>query len=256
MKSQPHPPTAAPSSKRRAKGIAWVAVGVSILLGGSTLALWSASEEFTGGTINAGDLNIEKKADTTFWDASPDRGDRFEKIDGTYPLIGLLAGVKAHKIKNIDTWSFVPGDTVAAAFQAKVTLEGDNMVAKLSLDGLDNSVHNFPMEHAFSVYMEGVEIIKKSPLPDGASEVPLFYLSATGVGQNNGLEDGEIIIPPLSADQAKNKVLPMVGESRDFTVVVYNEAKNVDGREGVKAQEIFGNISLKLDQVRDKGNFF
>jgi len=36
-----------------------------------------------------------------------------------------------HQIKNMDTWTMIPGDMVAIAFPVKVTLKGDNLIAVL-----------------------------------------------------------------------------------------------------------------------------
>ena len=62
--------------KKRRGALLLVAGGAAALLaGGSTFALWTATDGFTGGEITAGDLNVVKTADTTFWDVSADRDD-------------------------------------------------------------------------------------------------------------------------------------------------------------------------------------
>uniref|UniRef100_UPI0004A7E71C SipW-dependent-type signal peptide-containing protein n=1 Tax=Leucobacter sp. PH1c TaxID=1397278 RepID=UPI0004A7E71C len=67
--------------KKRRRGLMWVAAGAAALLaGGSTFALWSASDTFSGGSITAGDLNIEQLEDTSFWDVSNDRKDATETV--------------------------------------------------------------------------------------------------------------------------------------------------------------------------------
>ncbi|QIM15204.1 hypothetical protein G7067_00295 [Leucobacter insecticola] len=89
--------------KRRRKGLIWVAAGAAALLaGGSTFALWSANDVFSGGTITAGDLNITTKNDTTFWDVSGDRADATETVGNTD------GSQKGHQITDVNTWRIAP----------------------------------------------------------------------------------------------------------------------------------------------------
>ncbi|MDR0847561.1 MAG: alternate-type signal peptide domain-containing protein [Propionibacteriaceae bacterium] len=115
------------SNKRRNAVIAAVA-GAALLLGGSTYALWSATANLDGGSITAGNLNIAAGTPSAY-DVSSDRTDTSAiVIDGT--TLGNLTG---HGITQ-GTWKMVPGDTMALVLPYTLTLEGDNLVAALSID--------------------------------------------------------------------------------------------------------------------------
>jgi len=124
------------STKRRNAVIAAVA-GAALLLGGSTYALWQATADLKGGTITAGQLAI-KGGDVQAWDISPDRND-IRSIIVSDDTEQALQGVKGHPIDHLDgsdpSWMMVPGDTVALIFPYTITLEGDNLVAGLTIDG-------------------------------------------------------------------------------------------------------------------------
>jgi len=229
--------------KKRRKGLLWVAGGAAaLLLGGSTFALWSASDTFSGGTITAGDLNIAKTADTTFWDVSADRA------DATTTVTGTDGTQKGHSLDpaNASTWRIVPGDKVAASFSSDVTLEGDNLVGKLSLDGLNaNTLANTGLTYSYEVYQAGKKIVNETALPTAAS-APLMYFSAPATGQDAGLEDAY-----------GSEVLSMADTTEDITVVVYGafDAETAD-RDQVTVADTLADMTLKLEQVRDEGTQF
>ncbi|GIG23824.1 alternate-type signal peptide domain-containing protein [Cellulomonas denverensis] len=226
--------------KKRRKGLIWVAGGAALLLGGSTFALWSASDSFGGGTITAGDLNVVQSADTTFWDVSADREDATETVTGTD---GSQLG---HVITAIDEWRIVPGDRVAAAFSADVTLEGDNLVGRLSLDGAEeNALANTGMVYTYEIYQDGVLLVAETALPT-AADAGLLYLSAPAAGQNAGLEDADGV-----------NVWQMAQTTEDFTVVVYGsfDADTAD-RDQVAVSDTLADLTLTLTQVRDTGAQF
>jgi alternate signal-mediated exported protein len=229
--------------KKRRKGLIWVAGGAAaLLLGGSTFALWSASDTFSGGTITAGDLDIAKTADTTFWDVSADRA------DATATVTGTDGTQKGHALDPADasSWRIVPGDKVAASFSSDVTLEGDNLVGKLSLDGLDkNTLANTGMTYSYEVYQAGKKIVDETALPTAAS-APLMYFSAPATGQDAGAEDAD-----------GTTVLSMADTTEDVTVVVYGafDADTAD-RDQVTVADTLAGMTLKLEQVRDTGAQF
>ncbi|GIG26596.1 alternate-type signal peptide domain-containing protein [Cellulomonas denverensis] len=223
--------------KKRRKGLLWVAGGAALLLGGSTFALWSATGTFAGGTVTAGDLNIEQAADTTFWDVSADRNDATDIVTGTD---GSQLG---HPITAITDWRIVPGDKVAASFSAAVTLEGDNLVGSLTLDGAQgNTLTNTGMTYTYEVYQAGALLVPETPLST-AGAVDLMYLSAPAAGQDAGLEDADGIT-----------VHPMAAPTEDFTVVVYGsfDAATVD-RDQVAAADTLADLTVTLKQVRGTG---
>lgn len=238
--------------KKRRKGLIWIAGGTAALLaGGSTFALWSASDSFDGGTITAGDLNIVEKAPTTFWDVSADRADATATLPGTD---GTIPG---HSITSIDDWRIVPGDEVAAAFSANVTLEGDNLVALLSLDGMTaNELNNTEMVYKYEIYHDGAKLISKTDLPEDEG-APLLYLSAQTDGQAAGLDDARATGTPVYAMTNGKTADPVATD--DFTVVVYGEFTDTgatQARNNVTVADTLGDSTLKLEQVRDTGAQF
>ncbi len=253
--------------KQRRKGLIWVAGGAALLLGGSTFALWSASDSFAGGTITAGDLNLVKAEDTTFWDASTDRA------DATATITGTDGSQPAHPLDPADasTWRMVPGDKVAAAFSADVTLEGDNLVGLLSLDGLeaiDSGITG--MSYSYEVYQAGELVVTETELPTVAG-APLLYLSAPATGQDSGAEDATAT-GPVAGDAAAATVYSMTETTEDFTVVIYGMfftdgdgdfrygGEDVDttvtGRTDVALADTLAELTLSLEQVRDAGAQF
>ncbi|MER7797377.1 alternate-type signal peptide domain-containing protein [Microbacterium sp. NPDC096154] len=237
--------------------------GVALLAGGGTFALWSANDAFQGGTITAGDLNLVQVADTTFWDVSADRADATATVTGTD---GSQLG---HAIASIADWRIVPGDKVAASFSADVTLEGDNLVGKLSIAGLDgNTYGNGSMTYTYEIYQDGALLIPETALPTAAT-ADLLYLAAPVTGQDAGLDDAEDTTP----------VYAMANTTEDFTVVVYGafdatagDAGKVDAdgdgvyddqttaatgtRQDALTADVLNGIVLQLDQVRDTGAQF
>lgn len=94
------------------KGTAAIAVGAALLLGGGgTLAAWNDSATAAPGTIIAGNLDIKAGAGT--WKDSS--GKTIEKI-GDYRV--------------------VPGDVLTFTQVLDVTLEGNNMAAKVTTTGI------------------------------------------------------------------------------------------------------------------------
>jgi alternate signal-mediated exported protein len=237
-------PTVAPTvvvvtdDRRRRRGLLWVAGAVAaLLLGGSTFALWSANVVFSGGTITAGDLNLTEVTDTAFYDVSDDRTD----ADVTLP--GTDGSRQGHAIDSLETWRMVPGDTVAAVFSAEVTLEGDNLVGRLSVSGMDTQ-SGAPASTIWSteVYRGGV-LLYQSELPaDGT----VTYLSAPGTGQGAGAEDAK-----------PDNVQAMDQTTETFTVVVYDTFDpDTADRTDVQKADVLASLTLQLDQVRDTGAVF
>lgn len=244
--------------KRRRRGLWWIAAGsAALLLGGSTFALWSANDTFAGGTITAGDLAVNAVTDTTFWDVTAGRTDATETLPGT-------DGERLGHAIQIDDWRMVPGDTVAANLAAAVTLEGDNMVGRLSLAGL-TAADNTSLAWSYEVYLEDALVASGTALPANGT---LVYLSAPGDGQN-GAEDAQ------EAGDAGVAVFPMTAKIADFTVVLYatfdaaagDAAKDENGVSTDQSAETgsrlnagiataLSGLTLQLDQVRDTGAVF
>jgi alternate signal-mediated exported protein len=98
----------------KTKGVIAGIAGITLLAGGSTFALWSASDTADGGIIKNGDLNVAALDVMTWQDVSGDRTDSAHPID-------------------LATWKMVPGDTIEGTQAIDVALLGDNLSAELSL---------------------------------------------------------------------------------------------------------------------------
>jgi alternate signal-mediated exported protein len=188
------------STKRRNSIIAAVA-GAALLVGGSTYALWSATASIDGGTITAGDLDLEAGT-LSAWDVSEDRTDidsdgvaTAASSDPEFAAV-TLAGLSGHLIDSLDTWRMVPGDTVALLFPYKITLVGDNLVAALEMPGVDtligtttdffNNAANLVLEYQI-FDADGVALGARAPLED--EDFQVAYFQANGTGQDNGIDD-------------------------------------------------------------------
>ncbi|MCL2468159.1 MAG: alternate-type signal peptide domain-containing protein [Micrococcales bacterium] len=244
--------------RHRRRGLLLALVGAALLFGGSTFALWAANDSLTGGTVTAGDLDLVRLDDTAFYDVSADRKDAGATLPGTD------GSQKGHVIDDVADWRIVPGDKVAAVFSARVTLEGDNMVAELSIAGLEETLSKASLlTWTYEVYEDETLLFSEEKLADGT----LLHLSAVADGQDDGLEDAD-----------GTTVYAMEATSVDFTVVVYGEfdpeagdaAKDdVDAngvyldmsaetgtRLGANTVDELTNITLKLKQVRGVGAQF
>ncbi|MCL2424263.1 MAG: alternate-type signal peptide domain-containing protein [Micrococcales bacterium] len=225
--------------KKRRRGLLWVgAAAAALLVGGSTFALWSAEVPFgADGQIVSGDLNMEKVGsdDTTFYDVSEHRTDANTEL-----LPGIASSPKGHKV-DLTTWQMVPGDTIAAVFPVTVTLEGDNMVAKLSVDTSGvTGTGSLPIDWTYGVYRaDGTQAFPTGPLPaDGVA----LYLAAEDV---NGPDD--------SLDSKVEVVTKGVNDT--FTVVVYGTFdESTPNRDHVLSAAQLAGIALKLEQVREIGH--
>jgi alternate signal-mediated exported protein len=238
MHTTPETPVVVVTEQRRRRtGLLWVAGGAALLLGGSTFALWSAGDTFAGGAVTAGDLNIVQAADTSFWDVSADRA------DATATVTGTDGSQKGHAVTSIADWRIVPGDKVAASFSADVTLEGDNLVGKLTLDGAEaNSLANTGMTYTYEVYQAGTLVVAETALPTTAG-ASLLYLSAPGTGQATGAEDAD-----------GTTVLAMSATTEDLTVVIYGSFDEATtDRDQVAAVDTLAGLTVTLEQVRDTG---
>ncbi|MDR1266204.1 MAG: alternate-type signal peptide domain-containing protein [Propionibacteriaceae bacterium] len=174
-------------SRRRLGGVVALAAGVALLIGGGTYSLWTDSETIeTGGTITAGDLDIEKKGNPSFWDVSAGRADATDNVTGT----ANQDAVKGHVIDSLDTYRVVPGDEVAGVYQYQVKLEGDNLVAKLSLQSKVNENNSSFMTYKYQLFdASGNALTAKTDLTMGSDHAAIAYLQAPATGQSAGLND-------------------------------------------------------------------
>jgi len=249
-------------NRRSRRGLIWIAAALgATMLGGSTFAYWSANTSFTGGTITAGDLNMVRAADTTFYDVSADR------TDATDTLPGTDGSQEGHLIADITSWTMVPGDKVAANLATTVTMSGDNLVAKLSATGIGTVAAANPwLTWTYEVYLGGTILVDEKSLPSSGG---LLYLSAPDTGQADGLTDAD-----------GTTVFAMASSPLSFTIVIYAEFPATAGdagqanknattgvftdqgtsstgtRQDAGSAAALSDILLLLEQVRDTGVVF
>ena len=224
------------STKRRNAVISAIA-GAALLVGGSTYALWSANDTIRGGTITGGNLAIAV-GDMQAWDVSEDRIDI--DTNGVTAADGetVLQGLRGHAIKNLQPqnvgdpyWKMVPGDTVAMAFPYTITLEGDNLVAGLEIQGDLSEVIKATEQigggqsggeaiiiGGRSVISLRYQIFDKNgaPLTEAPQSVgdikdgfTVSYFQDSGIGQDDGKPEGQM---------PNNPKIPVVGTDGTATI--------------------------------------
>lgn len=99
--------------KNSTRGLVAGGLGVALLAGGTTFALWTDSADVDGGVITAGNLQLEL-AENQWYDVSADRTDSPHEID-------------------LGDFLIVPGDTIRGDYDIDAALAGDNIVAQLSI---------------------------------------------------------------------------------------------------------------------------
>ncbi|UCR89628.1 alternate-type signal peptide domain-containing protein [Mycetocola spongiae] len=100
--------------KNSTRGIIVGALGLGLLAGGSSFALWSNSAEVSGGTITAGNLEITAAPTVAWADASPEHN---------APVA----------IDDPADFLTTPGDVITRTQDVAVTLTGDNIAGILDV---------------------------------------------------------------------------------------------------------------------------
>ncbi|MDR1450649.1 MAG: SipW-dependent-type signal peptide-containing protein [Propionibacteriaceae bacterium] len=277
------------NARKKRQGAIAVAAGVALLLGGSSYALWSATDSVDAGQVISGNLKLEAAGDSSLMaDISADRFDssnlnfdsdttelgpaiNFTLTDGQkaiYNGVGLSNGIDGdgssyglhidqdnvlvgHLIDDPTTWKMVPGDTVASFSYFTVTLEGDNLVAKLTLDAtaLLEDEKNTDMVYTVALFdTDGKQIGAFTPLDTSKEALPVAVFRAPSDGQGQGAEDD------WYRDSKNNGVVVPVA---DGTVGVYiavlahfkdtGENQKLDN---VNVTDKLGAITANLTQVR------
>lgn len=109
--------------KKSTTGIVAGALGLGLLAGGSTFALWSDTEVVNAGKITAGNLDVSI-SDQEWTDISND-------APGSVDRAAAPEGVA---IPDIEDFLTVPGDTLHMSQEIRVVLTGDNIAANLTFD--------------------------------------------------------------------------------------------------------------------------
>ncbi len=255
---------------RRRNAVIAAAAGAALLIGGSTYALWSATDNINGGTITAGRLDLTV-GDIVAYDVSSDRTDSSEAIatplilaDGYAESIspklsvseeegeeGALAG---HLIDDTDTWMIVPGDTVAVTIPLEIILEGDNLVAALTLDATAlTSINNADMAYSYAIFdQNGNQIGAAQELDTSEDELLVALFQASTEGQDDGAADtitvdGDPIPVPMVDDDG----------TADITLVVFGYFDYDSTNEAyMLAEDTLDGLPVTLTQVREGTDLF
>lgn len=105
----------APRDRRLAKGVIVGAIGLAVLIGGGTFALWSDAIDLPGGTINSGELHLAAEEDDAAWREGPCAG-------------------TGETIDDIEAYLISPGDAVCLVQPVTVTVTGSDIAAQFSID--------------------------------------------------------------------------------------------------------------------------
>ncbi|QIM15203.1 hypothetical protein G7067_00290 [Leucobacter insecticola] len=160
-----------------------------------------------------------------------------------------------------------------------MTLDGDNLVARVGIDGLDKlSSAITGMNYSYEIYYGNKLLVTETKLPEVA-DAPLLYLSATADGQAAGLEDHTHGVlgdaPAVGGVEAQKAVFGMPTINEQLNVVIYasfyqktdEEYANGDfgykpgdvtvtERTDVTAADVLSEMKVSLSQVRDTGKQF
>jgi len=117
--------------KKAAIGLVAGALGIGLLAGGTTLALWSDTEDVDGGVITAGNLDVAAGTAGVWYDISPADADGWTIAD-TIAVPAPVAAATGVVFPN--TYGIVPGDLLELLQPVTVVATGDNMVAELTAD--------------------------------------------------------------------------------------------------------------------------
>jgi len=240
--------TAQTSAKRRNAILAAIA-GATLLIGGSTYALWYVSDGFgTDSSITAGDLNVAV-GDSNAWDMSGDLVATGSSVitEDNVTLTGLT-GVSIDPA----TFKVVPGDTVALTFPIKVTMSGDNLVASLTISGVDT----LGTTGTFAVAAGALKNVSLSyQLFDSTGAAMAGYTSALPVGDDDALVGYFTSAASLPIDVTLDPTVPVTygaTSPQSVTLVLYvNFDKNTDKVDDTNAVlAISDALSATLTQVR------
>lgn len=203
----------------RTKGALAGIVGVALLAGGSTFALWNDTATTPGGVITAGNLDVAVVGSPTWVDTSPDRTDAGHPID-------------------LGSFRIVPGDTVVGTFGIDAALQGDNLVADLEVTTASHTVQDL-RDQGLSV---------KYTVKRGSTVIASDIAMGTATP-----------IRFASADNSNNvAALPTLGSTLDGAADVTVEvsatfAAGTSGQTGAGATAALGDLGVSLTQSRTAG---
>ncbi|MCL2470211.1 MAG: hypothetical protein FWF25_00500 [Propionibacteriaceae bacterium] len=125
---------------RKRNAVIAAVVGVAMLMGGSTYALWSVNADLSGIRIESGDLALDITGAIKVWDVSDELSPESRQDPLTVPCTdgngqiestGQLVADDGKSVLDHD-WTTVPGDKILIQVPFRVKLDGYNMIATLS----------------------------------------------------------------------------------------------------------------------------
>lgn len=172
-----------PNVSRTTKGVVAGALGIGLLAGGTTFALWSDEATIDGGTITAGTLDLSAGGDRTWHDVS---GDVAPSADNVIDPANFL---------------IVPGDTIQLTDHLTIETSGDNIKAKLSVvsEGLTGELAEAGATADYTVKTASGAVIAQDKSLDEATA----FLPQTISGGHTGTYTVEVDVhfPDSTADQ-------------------------------------------------------
>lgn len=226
--------------KKSTAGIIAGAAGITLLAGGGTLALWADQEVADGGTITAGNLDIETLAPGSWSDVSalvsvPTFG--WDLTDDAADLLSADDTALGAAIADIDDFLAVPGDLLEYSQALGIINTGDNMTAQLSVDvesvvgaGLAPGVH-----YGITVFDDtGTEVGSASDTDTVTFDVPKTNVDGTTADDYTvkiriGL-DGRTLVDQVGTNETIS--LTGAGNGFAFTLEQYRPAGTVSSVTG------------------------
>lgn len=210
----------------KTKGAIAAVAALALLAGGSTFALWNASITAEGGTITAGNLHVALLGEPTWEDRSYDSDPEDWQIE-------------------VSSFHMAPGDTIKGTYEIDAALQGESMLADLTL-----TVDGAPVSHGEDLF-DGLEITytvldaKYSPI----GELTSLQLGTPGQltlrPAENGDGDGD------GTRRDPSTLPPDLNDELDFTVIVTaGLPRGTEDRKLTQSQMLLEDLSVQLKQSR------
>lgn len=204
-----------PSSKKTTQVVVASALGLALLVGGSTYALWSATDTATtAATITNGDLKVTASAPENW-------------VDVTVPATPVT-------ISDLANFRMVPGDTIQLTQSLNAVVYGDNITAQLKV----------AIPNATDVTTSPGDTANIAALADAKFTVSVFdkddVLVGTAAPTTNGPDDLNVTIPSMAKTTA-------AGEA--YTVVVTVNLPSSSGNATKGAVIALNDMVITLNQT-------
>lgn len=167
------------------KGVVAGALGIGLLAGGTTFALWSDETTVAGGSVSSGTLDLSTSGERVWHDVS-----------------GGAAATADNEIQPAN-FLIVPGDTIQLTDQLKIQTKGTNIKAKLSVvsEGLTGELAAAGVTADYTVTSDVYgTIVQDKPLDQATN-----FLPKTIPGSHTGTYTIEVDVefPDTGADQVQ-----------------------------------------------------